>query len=58
VRRLANDLSHKHELRATDALQLGSALVWCSQVPRRRLFITLDQQLARAAGALGFDVKP
>jgi predicted nucleic acid-binding protein len=45
-----------HPLRAADALQLAAALVQCAEKPRRRRFITADDQLAAAAVAEGFDV--
>ena len=53
---LAAELLYKHNLRAADALQLGSALVWCGGRPRARSFITLDERLAEAARAVGFKV--
>jgi predicted nucleic acid-binding protein len=56
LRRLANELLYKYELRAADALQLASALVWCNEHPRNRPFITLDDRLASAAAAAGFQV--
>ena len=43
-------------LRAADAMQLGAALVSCEGRPRRHAFVTLDDDLARAAGTEGFDV--
>jgi predicted nucleic acid-binding protein len=56
LRRLANELLYKYELRAADALQLASAMVWCNEHPRNRSFITLDERLANAAAAAGFQV--
>lgn len=43
-------------LRAADAVQLGAALVSCEGRPRRRAFVTLDDDLGVAARAEGFDV--
>ena len=43
-------------LLAADAMQLGAALVSCEGRPRRHAFVTLDDDLARAAGTEGFDV--
>ncbi len=43
-------------LRAADAMQLGAALVSCEGRPRRRAFVTLDEDLGRAAKTEGFDV--
>ena len=43
-------------LRAADAMQLGAALVSCEGRPQRRAFVTLDEDLGRAARAEGFAV--
>jgi predicted nucleic acid-binding protein len=43
-------------LKASDALQLAAALVWCKQNPRGRLFVCNDRQLVNAAAAAGFEV--
>jgi predicted nucleic acid-binding protein len=56
LRRLANELLYKYELRTVDALQLASAMVWCNEHPRNRSFITLDPRLANAAAAAEFQV--
>lgn len=58
LRGLANDLLYKHELRAADSIQLASALVWCSENPRKRPFVTLDHRLGIAATDAGFNVLP
>jgi predicted nucleic acid-binding protein len=54
VRTLAAELPYKYNLRAADAFQLASALVWCGGRPRGRAFITLDERLAEAAQSAGF----
>ena len=43
-------------LKASDALQLAAALVWCKQSPRGRCFVCNDRQLLTAASACGFEV--
>jgi len=56
VRTLAADLPYRYNLRAADALQLASALVWSGGRPRGRAFVTLDERLAEAARSSGFKV--
>lgn len=56
LRRLASEALYKYELRAADALQLASAMVWCNEHPRRRPFMTFDDRLATAAAAAGFHI--
>jgi uncharacterized protein len=56
VRETAERLLNVHKLRAADALQLSSALVWCSHRPRGRHFIGGDGDLSNAAEAEGFTV--
>jgi hypothetical protein len=56
VRDLACAQLERFPLRAADALHLASALVWCKQKPRGRLFIVNDEKLAEAAHHAGFDV--
>jgi predicted nucleic acid-binding protein len=58
VRLLAEDALDRHALRAADALQLGAALVWCSEKPRRRRFVCFDERLRRVADQVGFTVLP
>jgi uncharacterized protein len=45
-----------HGIRAADALQLAAALVACNEQPGRLPFVTLDDRLAQAALAEGFEV--
>ena len=45
----------RFHLRASDALQLAAALVWCRQRPKGRLFVCNDQRLSDAAMQAGFD---
>jgi uncharacterized protein len=56
VRGIALEVLRIHQLRAGDAVQLASALVWCKERPRRRSFICFDEKLSIAAHSLGFDV--
>jgi hypothetical protein len=42
-------------VRASDALQLSAALVWCKQKPKGRLFVCNDDRLSAAAVQSGFD---
>lgn len=58
VRETAIAVCHRYALRATDALQLAAALVWCSNRPRNRVFVTQDRRLAEAARQAGFTVLP
>lgn len=54
----ARHLLTKHRLRGMDALQLAAALVASGDNPRILPFVTLDNDLARAARAEGFAVLP
>ncbi|MEK6320061.1 MAG: type II toxin-antitoxin system VapC family toxin [Acidobacteriota bacterium] len=54
VRHSAISLLSTYDLRAADAVQLASALVWCKDKPRNRAFVCFDQKLATAARAVGF----
>lgn len=56
LRRLAEAIPARYNLRTGDAFQLAAALVWCNEYPRGRSFICFDQGLAQAAEAAGFDV--
>ena len=47
-----------HPLRAADALQLASALIWCGSRPRGRRFVSLDARLRTAASRSGFVLLP
>lgn len=58
LRSLAEQSLVAHPLRAADALQLASALVWCESQTRGRQFICLDERLRTAATRSGFDVLP
>ncbi|MGH3144697.1 MAG: type II toxin-antitoxin system prevent-host-death family antitoxin [Rubrobacter sp.] len=58
LRALAKRILVAHPLRATDALQLASALIWCGEEPRGRPFVCLDERLRAAASRSGFDVLP
>jgi predicted nucleic acid-binding protein len=58
LRVLAEQNLTTHPLRAADALQLASALIWCESQPQGRCFVTLDRRLRKAASHLGFDVLP
>lgn len=58
LRRRAGRLLAVHALRATDALQLAAALIWCEEQPHGEGFVTLDARLAEAAAAEGFVIHP
>jgi len=45
-------------MRAADALQLASALIWAQETPRCLDFVCLDQNLREAALKEGFSVLP
>ena len=54
VRDTALSVLSTYDLRAADAVQLASALVWCRDKPRNRSFACFDQRLAAVARAVGF----
>jgi predicted nucleic acid-binding protein len=56
VRERAERLLRIHKLRASDALQLAAALVWCENRPRGRALIGDDGNLCEAARAEGFTI--
>jgi predicted nucleic acid-binding protein len=58
VREIAFDLLTRHVLRAGDAIQLATALAAADGTPTSLPFVTLDQDLALAARAEGFDILP
>ena len=58
VRARAQRLLSVHRLRAADALQLASALVWCRELPRGVGFVCLDDRLCGAAVREGFTMEP
>lgn len=58
VRSLAQRLLAAHALRAADALQLASALVWTGEKQDQRPFVCLDNRLRQAAHNEGFAVRP
>jgi hypothetical protein len=58
VRRRAVRLLRVHPLNAADSLQLGAALVLCSEQPDALPFVCLDEKLAAAAAREGFLVLP
>jgi predicted nucleic acid-binding protein len=58
VRSLAERTLAVHPLRAADALQLASALVWSDGAPAQRAFVCLDDRLREAARKEGFTVQP
>lgn len=55
LRDTAISLCSIHDLRASDAIQLASALVWCKDKPRNRSFVCFDKKLADAARAIHFN---
>lgn len=56
VRERAERLLRIHKLRAADALQLASALVWCKDRPRGRSLIGSEGNLLQAASTEGFSI--
>lgn len=58
LRALAEQALRTHPLRAGDALQLASALIWSAGEPRGRPFICLDERLRAAALRSGFVLLP
>jgi hypothetical protein len=58
VRLRAERLLSIHPLRAADAFQLASALIWAQETPRGLDFVCLDQNLREAALKEGFSVQP
>ncbi len=58
VRELSFNLIESQNLRTLDALQLASALVWCFEKPKGRIFVCSDDKLSEAAGKIGFTVLP
>ena len=55
VRDLACIQLERFHVRASDALQLAAALVWCKQKPKARLFVCNDRRLLDAATQAGFE---
>jgi predicted nucleic acid-binding protein len=58
VRDLAKNLIETQNLRSLDALQLASALVWCFEKPKGRIFVCCDDKLSESAEKIGFTVLP
>ncbi len=58
LRAVAEQTLAAHPLRAADALQLASALIWCDSEPRGRPFVCLDERLRAAASRSGFTLLP
>jgi len=58
VRLRAERLLSIHPLRAADALQLASALIWAQETPPGLGFVCLDQNLRQEALKEGFSVLP
>jgi len=58
VRELSVNLIETQNLRTLDALQLASALVWCFEKPKGRIFVCCDDKLSKAAREIGFNLLP
>jgi len=58
VRQKAGRLLAVHPIRAADALQLASALVWCQDQPYQETFVCLDNRLREAARLESFNLQP
>jgi predicted nucleic acid-binding protein len=52
----AEILIHQYPLRAADSLQLAAALLWCSNRPAGKTFVSSDNRLCEAAARTGFTV--
>jgi len=53
---LACTFPRQYGLRALDSLQLAAALIWCSERPKNKDFVSGDDRLLKAADAIGFTV--
>ncbi len=58
VRELAEGLIQNQYLRTLDSLQLASALVWCFEKPKGRIFVCCDKKLSDVAEKFGFTTLP
>lgn len=58
VRKRAKRLIFTHNLKAADSLQLAAALVATKEQPDRLDFVTLDNNLSKAAKREGFNTLP
>ena len=58
VRNIAAHVLLNHPLRAGDAFQLASALVWTRSAPRGHKIVCLDHRLRDAARKQGFALLP
>jgi uncharacterized protein len=58
VRQRAERLLMLHPLRAADAFQLASAMIWAQESPTGLDIVCLDQNLRQAASREGFTVLP
>ena len=58
VRQKARRILTLHPVRAADALQLASALVWCQDQPYQEKIVCLDNRLREAARLESFDLLP
>jgi predicted nucleic acid-binding protein len=56
LRTVAESLLGTYSLRASDSLQLASALIWCHHQPGGRAFVCADKRLSDAAKSAGFEV--
>jgi predicted nucleic acid-binding protein len=56
LREVAGTLLDSHLLRASDSLQLASALIWCRHRPQGKTFVCGDKRLSDAAKSTGFEV--
>ena len=58
VRTAAERMLRVHPLRASDALQLATAVIAADYTPRQMAMVCLDNRLTEAARKEGFDVLP
>lgn len=58
LRDTAERLLALHPLRAADALQLASAILWCQGITAEQSFVAFDRRLRDASYREGFTVLP
>ena len=58
LRDIAENLIKTKNLRTLDSLQLASALVWCFEKSKGKIFICCDNKLSEVAKEVGFTVFP
>lgn len=54
IKELAKTFPTQFNMKAADSLQLASALVWCNEKPKGKIFISGDGHLIKIAQNIGF----